>query len=491
MRLQLLYGLISLCLLSTSCKKEPEVTDVDTDSPSITLTGISDNDTLRNSHNVEIKATDNTGIKSIEVFADDSLLASATKSPLALTWNTVKLKDGNYTFKVIATDTVGNKKEQKIPVSVQNALFSFDTNGYDRLSKNTSYIITDNEGKILNSIKFTDLTAPKAGERTYIYPKVNFTGSHINVVRVQKISYYSIEYFLKVKRGHYTKTWNRFESNYSSPKIGQRKISVKNIPLTFGQSVIADISGSASSFSYLSNPNWINYTKDSKILVMYEKNSDFLYHLFDVNKSGTDVQELDVAQCTSQALSKTFSFPTGATDGNLTPWGGPHKDFDEIYHLGNKSVNGNPVKVYYPAELPNLSGNTYFNYQGATHYRTYYNELPTSIPPVNFTATVPKKNLTDFSANFSGDFQFYIARFTTSQVNVSVIGFKDQASFKLPDISAEVSIPGFNPAQLPLRDIQMTKYDLPVDVNMLFDWILGPVRQGSRSNYASKIQPIY
>jgi hypothetical protein len=334
--------------------------------------------------------------------------------------------------------------------------------------------------------------------RTDIYPKTSFNGGRVNVARVQKIeARNSIEYFINLKRGHYAKAWKSYVPTYSSPKLGQRKIAYKNIPASFGMSISGGMSGSGASFTLFPNPYFIDYTANSKVLVMYEKNNEFLYKLFDVDKtSGTTVQDLDISLCTSKALNKTISLPLGATSGTLGVSGGPYKDFDDRYPLGSRPIDGGgPIKIFYPQELSNLSGTANFVYQGSSHFLTYYSELPLTIEPLNFNANTTKKQLTDFSATFTGDFQFYIARFsnylntsTSTPVSVMVIGYRDQNTFKFPDISNEITIPGFDPAQIRLVDIQMTRYDLPVDINMLFSWNAGPTRQASRSNNFTKYQ---
>jgi hypothetical protein len=268
------FSLILFWFFLSACDKKVE----DTELPKLTFTGITNNDTLRNTITAEIKGTDNTGLKSIEVFLNDSLLASSLQPSLGLSWNTLNVKDGDYTIRIVATDNAGNKKAESAKVVVQNALFSFEPNDYDQDSDNTAYIVTDGDGKILNSFKFTKANAPKPKTRTYIYPKTSFSGSTVNIVRVQHLLSYRIEYFINLKRGHYVKSWVGYTLKRDYPNTGVQSFTLKNVPSLLTTGVVSGIDGTGYLIPARADTLKISVNKDSKLLALYENNNEAKYN---------------------------------------------------------------------------------------------------------------------------------------------------------------------------------------------------------------------
>src|SRR5512133_505300 len=113
-----IYGLFLFVLtvsLLSSCKKEDNIP------PVITAVKLNMSDTIRNSYIIKVEATDNSSTIGMDLYANDSLIAHIEKVPFEYPWNTIKVKDGEYTIKAVVFDSNGNKTESSCLITVQNA----------------------------------------------------------------------------------------------------------------------------------------------------------------------------------------------------------------------------------------------------------------------------------------------------------------------------------------------------------------------------------
>ncbi len=456
--------LIILATVIASCKKDPG-TEPDLTLPTLTVSGLIANDTLRNTITAQIKAEDAGQIAKLEAFANDSLISSATSGNLQLTWNTLKSKDGDYTLKIVATDASGNKKESITQVVVSNCLISIE-NGFviDQFREKTTFLVTDSAGKVLSTLKLSRNSPLPAG-RTYIYPKEAFTGKKVNVIRVTQDPQKTVRFFADVRRGEYFQGYRHYTVK-NKIKVGntQTTVSFKNTTQVDELSISNSYSqGYAGLFP--GNENFkMFYSAEKSLLLQIEKNSVGKHHFFNI-PNGTTSFEVDVNLAVSNSLKRTIKLPAGINGGSIQAHLRVEKGFDDTYMVCNKSFTGSLASVFYPdgfsGELQGTIG--YFN--GGYYYDYYYlDNLPETITQPNFTAQVQTSDLRNFSATFGGDFQHYVAEAYHGDISVEIIGSRDQSKFKFPDLSAaELELPGFDPAKMKVSSLSMVKYSYPVD----------------------------
>jgi hypothetical protein len=463
----------SLFIISCDKKDAP-----DTEQPAIIATGVAANDTLRNTINAEIKATDNGGIQKMEVLVNDSLLATASSSPLVLTWNTLKMKDGEYTLKLKATDNSGNIRETTSKVIIKNALFSLAKEVLNLTSNNEMYFIaTDPDGKILNSLKITKTTVPSD---VTIYPREAFTGKKINILRINRGSQTVMSYFLNIERGEPTVY---FTSPIPKAKrysySANTAASIKNLQPNDYAVISTDAFGSSYPPGFDAK---YPYGADSKFLVQIERNGSATYNLFDPPAPGVTTMQFDAALITKPSKVKTVSFAYPVTQGLVDAYGTAYKDYlDQYTFENNKNFAGNSVSIFYPESLtPDLFGYLSYEHNDFRYNHFFKLSFPDKIDAVDFDASVTNKSFTGFTTTFSGDFQYYKAAFGTtyiqngsdpSFIGIDVYGLKPTTQFKFPNIGSEVSIPGYDLSALKLRTIEMNKFATDIKLSNIISSI--------------------
>jgi len=95
-------------------------TPADTTVPTVSLTSPSNNATLSGTVNIAANASDNTGIREVEFYANSTKLGTDTSSPYSLQWDTKTVANGAVTIIAKAYDTAGNSNVDNISATVQN-----------------------------------------------------------------------------------------------------------------------------------------------------------------------------------------------------------------------------------------------------------------------------------------------------------------------------------------------------------------------------------
>ncbi|MGZ4959600.1 MAG: Ig-like domain-containing protein, partial [Methylomonas sp.] len=65
---------------------------------------------------INISATDNVGVQSLNLYIDGKLVSSSNSSALSYSWNTKKAKAGSHTLNAQAKDAAGNTGSTSITV---------------------------------------------------------------------------------------------------------------------------------------------------------------------------------------------------------------------------------------------------------------------------------------------------------------------------------------------------------------------------------------
>ena len=94
---------------------------LDTESPIVAWLNLVANQRLSNIVSIPVKARDNVGISSIQLFVTGNPVGTATVSPFDLVWDTRTVKNGSYKLQAVAKDFAGNtRRTAEVWVQVRN-----------------------------------------------------------------------------------------------------------------------------------------------------------------------------------------------------------------------------------------------------------------------------------------------------------------------------------------------------------------------------------
>jgi large repetitive protein len=79
--------------------------------------------------NIEVDASDGTGIQKVEIFVDGVLAATRTATPYTFAWNTTAVAEGNRELRAVATDNAGRTTSAINVVTVARVVLPPDTEG--------------------------------------------------------------------------------------------------------------------------------------------------------------------------------------------------------------------------------------------------------------------------------------------------------------------------------------------------------------------------
>jgi hypothetical protein len=90
--------------------------------PEVLISNPNDNDIIKGSVQVNVDASDESGIAQVDFYVDGELTFSDSKSSFSWQWNTAsgEYPDGQYTLKVTAIDEKGNEASHEITVELDN-----------------------------------------------------------------------------------------------------------------------------------------------------------------------------------------------------------------------------------------------------------------------------------------------------------------------------------------------------------------------------------
>ncbi len=101
---------------------EQETTKPDTTPPTVQITSPMNNSTIFGIVDIDINASDNKGIASVEIYIDGVLSGETTSEPWNFVWNTEQEDNGDYTLQAKAYDTSDNVGiSNLVNVTVENA----------------------------------------------------------------------------------------------------------------------------------------------------------------------------------------------------------------------------------------------------------------------------------------------------------------------------------------------------------------------------------
>jgi hypothetical protein len=122
----ILLSIIVLVFFSGCSKDEDPLPEPGNKTPSVELTLSKESNTVWNTIELLVKATDEDGeISLIEIFANDQKIGESSSAEQTFEWNTREMVDGPVVLKAVATDDEGEATQVEYPVEVLNTLLNF------------------------------------------------------------------------------------------------------------------------------------------------------------------------------------------------------------------------------------------------------------------------------------------------------------------------------------------------------------------------------
>lgn len=161
---------------------------IDTQPPVVTLVSPAAGSLISQPITIEANASDGSGITQLQIYLDNTLVATRTGTPYTYAWNTASSVDGTHAIRVVATDQAGRSSEQSITVTLSRAPVAPDTEGPQlasilvggvalangsTLSRNTSLTLTATDRSGIARIELLldgTVVATASGSGTYSAP---------------------------------------------------------------------------------------------------------------------------------------------------------------------------------------------------------------------------------------------------------------------------------------------------------------------------------
>jgi len=96
------------------------VNNSENQAPTVSITNPSDGDNVRRILTIKADASDAEGLEKVEFHAGATKLGEDTTSPYEYSWDTTTMQEGETELKAVAIDTIGQRDEAKIKVTVRN-----------------------------------------------------------------------------------------------------------------------------------------------------------------------------------------------------------------------------------------------------------------------------------------------------------------------------------------------------------------------------------
>ena len=430
---------VALITVFFSCSKKQDTVVTPPSIGAVSITGIHEADTLKGVISAQIAIAGSTQLSKIEVYANDSLIASGNKAPYNLQWNTLGVINGNYKLKGIAYDNAGKQTQTTFDVIVHNILVTLEIDPHiNSIYTNMMYIVTDSAGTVLNSIKYngTDKYIAVAATK----PNLKNRCSTFEVkTDISGLTY--ITAYMNVPKGS---VWNlRGITENLDPKLSNAQISFVDVPSYSRIITSSDLYGFPNNISNITN---YLFSTTGKEYVQYVDNSgNGHYHFFGVDTIHKN-NIIDLAANQFQTSIKRNVAVNGATSVNISLYGKTDKNYDDYYLLDDNYFNGSNLSYFYPdgTSITNYISAVYYTQNGWNYNNIYTDLPPQTIAPFSTTATITNNSVSSFSFTAQGSLDYYSAEFSdlTDKADIAVYSPSPYNSFQFPDILKLTNLAG-------------------------------------------------
>jgi hypothetical protein len=452
-----IFCLILIVLISIlfSCSKKQD-NNVNPPIGAISIGSIHQADTLKGTISAQVTISGSTQANKVEVYANDSLIATGNTAPFNLQWNTLGVNNGNYKLKAIAYDNAGKQTQTTLNVVVRNFLVTLLVDPHvNSIYTNLMYIVTDSAGTVLNSVNYngTDKYITVAATK----PNLKSRCSAFEV----KTSLFGQTYvtaYMNIPKGS---VWNlRGITENLDPKLSNAQMYFTDVPSFSRITTSSDLYG-FTVYTPANIGNGTNYlfSTTGKEYVHYVDNSgNGHYHFFDVdtiNKANI----IDLAANQFQPSIKRNASINGATSGNFSVYGKSDKNYDDYYLLDSYYFNGSNFSYFYPdgTYISNYISEVYYSQNGWNYSNVYTDLPPQTIAPFGTTATITNNSLSPFSFSAQGRLDYYSASFYSASNNAYIAIYSPSAykSVQFPDILKLTNLSG-----VPLSNFKITSFSM-------------------------------
>lgn len=396
-----------------------------------------------------IKGTVSFNAKAGQTFTKQLNISSLTQYNLALQGNNASLQVVFEAFKY-----------NQVSVST-STLLTMNVNP-DALvgSKSVYFVVTDENGVILNEVKYIKGTSVFKISSLVPYEKQRFNFFQIKVSDDPNTLPQVIGY-LQIKKGSvYTTNW---------PFLPQKptnviKPHIKNASGFDELTVSSDFTGATiRSLADTSVFQSLRYVDGGKLYVQMLKGNQYTYKFFDI-PNGTLNFDIDVNKLTETPKMQNVTAPgdnlrviaAGKTDVN----------YSNLYYLLNQSLQAKQMDIYYPAEtFPEYDAMMSYDI-GKLTYTIFSrgSKIPDNAAGFDASFNVESSSLANFKPAWSGTFDYYMADFIDPANSfLDVVLYSPSAgnykNIKLPDFSKYLGITNLDLNTLKLRSFGLYQND--------------------------------
>ena len=316
-------------------------------------------------------------------------------------------------------------------------------------------VITDMGGNVLCTQKIIN------GTDTSYYAKDGYTGETINLyVANQTPEFYHTTAYLNIKRGS---DWGPPASGGLGSVKNPIKIKLVNVPtfshLTYGTNYLT---WTANNINDTTGRTSLNYIESGKAYAQVIKNGEGEHGFFDIDEANQSAT-LDLSSL-QPSVKKNVAAPiSGVTGGHFSLWGFETVDgYESNYLFMDVGYSGGGLDVFYPSK-PFSRYSSYFLYRNDSrlYIETRNGSLNLDYQPMDFDAEIVNSSPADFSANFTGEFDYFYAyyRSTDAKAFIHVYGSENTNKFSMPDLSGVVPMPKLNLSDFTLSNLELNDLD--------------------------------
>jgi hypothetical protein len=275
--------------------------------------------------------------------------------------------------------------------------------------KSAYFVLTDEDGNILNEVKYTGNNTTLKITSLKPYKKERFNFYEIDLTKDSLITKSIIRGYLQVKKGsHYYRPGDILPG-----KAGTRVLEyhLKRLvyfdELTTGGDVYATGIKSAMDTVFERYPG---LSGDGKLLVRMFSNNQYLYKFFDIPQNAQSF-DIDMSQINKYPLSKTIT-STG-TNLIIDIRGRPDKNYSNCYDFGTITSATNRAIYRYPQEpFPEYLCFMRYNIGNLNYSFTQItNTIPDKTDIYDGIINTQASTMATFKPAFSGPVDYYVAYF--------------------------------------------------------------------------------
>jgi hypothetical protein len=316
-------------------------------------------------------------------------------------------------------------------------------------------VITDMVANVLCTQKIIN------GTDTSYYAKDGYTGETINLYVVnQTPGYYHTTAYLNIKRGS---DWGPPASGGLGGVKDPIKIKLLNVPsfsyLTYGTNYF---SWTTSNINDTTGRTSLNYIESGKAYAQVIQNGEGKHGFFDIDETSHSTT-LDLSSL-QPSVKKNVAAPiSGVWGGHFSLWGFETVDgYESNYLFMERDYAGSGLDVFYPSKSFSRYYSYFYYYTDTRQYIESRNgSLNLDYQPIDFNAEIVNPSPANFSATFTGKFDYFYAYYASSDAKtfIHVYGSENTNNFSIPDFSGLVPMPKLNLSDFKLRYFQLNDLD--------------------------------